>query len=236
MLDNSNTINETIGLKIEELLESQGKKQKDLAEYLNINSNIVSYWCNGTRKPNIEQIIEISKYFNVSTDYILDVSENKTTDTNLKAVCEYVHLKDDAVQALHNNPIYFRKFLDFALCSDVVEDFKLFCQQLEKYRRSLSELLIEQTEFVIYPLPNVKNKEELHKIYKDFNSLKESIDVNEYKTIKAFSELLSLFKNKELTDFDNGAMQERFNIKWMKFLRKIDKLDLKEGSDNVNNP
>lgn len=228
MFENSRTINETIGLKIEELLESQGKKQKDLAEYLNINSNIVSYWCNGTRKPNIEQIIEISKYFNVSTDYILDVSQNKTTDTNLKAVCEYVHLKDDTVEALHNNPL-FKMFFDFALCSDVAEDFELFCQQLEKYRISLSDLYFKQSDFEINPLPDVENKDELYKICKEFNSIKDITDVNEYKTIKSFSKLLYLYKNKELSNFNYDEVKKRFEKKWNKFLRKNERFFSEEG-------
>ena len=102
MLENSNTINKSIGLKIEELLNNNEKKQKDLAKHLSISSNIVSYWCNGTRKPNINQIVQISEYFNVSTDYLIGLSNTPTTDKDIQFICDYTGLTKESVEKLHH--------------------------------------------------------------------------------------------------------------------------------------
>ena len=102
MLENSHTINKSIGLKIEELLKNNEKKQKDLAKHLSISSNIVSYWCNGTRKPNINQIVQISEYFNVSTDYLIGLSNTPTTDKDIQFICDYTGLTKESVEKLHH--------------------------------------------------------------------------------------------------------------------------------------
>lgn len=64
-----------IGNRINILLKSSGKKQKDLAEFLDVTANTVSYYVTGTRTPNVEQIINIARFFEVSTDYILGVNK-----------------------------------------------------------------------------------------------------------------------------------------------------------------
>ena len=64
-----------IGNRINILLKSSGKKQKDLAEFLDVTANTVSYYVTGTRTPNVEQIINIARFFEVSTDYILGANK-----------------------------------------------------------------------------------------------------------------------------------------------------------------
>lgn len=73
-----------IGRRINELLAINDVKQKELAAYLSISDNIVSYFVKGTRVPNTEQIIKIANFFNVPTDYLLDTDWNKKTNSNFK--------------------------------------------------------------------------------------------------------------------------------------------------------
>ena len=75
-----NSTKEIIGDRINSALELRNMKQKDLAKILGVTDNTVSYYVNGTRTPNAEQIIAISQALNVSSDYILGLS----TVTNLK--------------------------------------------------------------------------------------------------------------------------------------------------------
>ena len=64
MKDTKNVIGDRIGA----LLSEKNKKQKDLAEYLGVTANTISYYVTGTRMPNIDQIIKIAVFFNVSTE------------------------------------------------------------------------------------------------------------------------------------------------------------------------
>lgn len=89
-----------IGSRINSALAFSNKKQKELAAHLGVPDNTISYFCSGKRVPNAEQIIEISKFLNVSADYLLGLTDNKTTDITVKAICEYTGLSDEAVESL----------------------------------------------------------------------------------------------------------------------------------------
>lgn len=101
-------IKKVIGSRINEALAFSNKKQKELAAHLGVPDNTISYFCSGKRVPNAEQIIKISKFLGVSSDFLLGLSGNKTTEPKLKSACEYIGLRDDAVEMLHYN---FAEFL-----------------------------------------------------------------------------------------------------------------------------
>ena len=61
----------TIGGRLKELLKINNKKYKDLADYLGVGENVISYYCSNKRKPSVDQIIKISDYFDVTCDCIL---------------------------------------------------------------------------------------------------------------------------------------------------------------------
>ena len=87
-----------IGQRIDEILKLRNLKQKDLAEHLKVKDNTISYFCSGKRTPNTTQIIEIAKYLNVTTDYLLGLSPNSTIDVELQAVCKYTGLSEKSIQ------------------------------------------------------------------------------------------------------------------------------------------
>lgn len=92
-----------IGQRINSLLAIRDIKQKELAKHLGVTDNTISYFCNGTRTPNTEQIIKIADFFNVSTDYLLGRTEIKSTDTTMQAVCNYTGLNEEVIQLLLEN-------------------------------------------------------------------------------------------------------------------------------------
>ncbi len=76
--------NGIIGQRINKALAFRNVKRKELAKELGVKDNVVSYWCSGTRTPNVQQIIQISKILNVSADYLTGISEAKTNDIEVK--------------------------------------------------------------------------------------------------------------------------------------------------------
>lgn len=51
--------------------------QVELAEKIGVSKGIISLWENGLREPTMSSIITLSKFFNVSTDYLLGLDINK---------------------------------------------------------------------------------------------------------------------------------------------------------------
>lgn len=62
--------------KIKELRLRQSLTQDELAKELNISPSTVSMYENNAREPDLTTLINIAKFFNVTTDYLLGLSDN----------------------------------------------------------------------------------------------------------------------------------------------------------------
>ncbi|MBQ3213521.1 MAG: helix-turn-helix transcriptional regulator [Clostridia bacterium] len=70
-------------MKLKEIRLKQGLKQYQVADFLNTTQHTISNYEKGTSQPNIETIIKLAKYFNVSTDELLGLSQAETNETVL---------------------------------------------------------------------------------------------------------------------------------------------------------
>ena len=62
-------------MKLKELREENGFTQTQIAEYLNIKQNTYSQYENEKRQLPIDVLIKLSKYYKVTTDYILGLED-----------------------------------------------------------------------------------------------------------------------------------------------------------------
>lgn len=58
--------------KIIKLRKANGLSQEDLAEQLNVSRQAISRWENDSALPDAQNILQISKLFGVTTDYLLN--------------------------------------------------------------------------------------------------------------------------------------------------------------------
>ena len=93
-------LKKTISTKIRILLEENNKKQKELAQYLNVTDNTISYYCSGKRTPNLEQIKKIAIFFNTTADFLIGLTNVKSVETDMKSICDYTGLAEDAVNII----------------------------------------------------------------------------------------------------------------------------------------
>lgn len=70
--------------KINELIEAKGISQKDLADYLGMNKNLISEWNSGKSKSFMQKLPQIAEYFNVSVDYLLGNEQRALTKDEIK--------------------------------------------------------------------------------------------------------------------------------------------------------
>lgn len=61
--------------RLKELLLMRGISQTELAKVIETTPTSVSYWINGKRQPLAENIYNISKFLNISSDYLLGLSD-----------------------------------------------------------------------------------------------------------------------------------------------------------------
>jgi transcriptional regulator with XRE-family HTH domain len=73
-----------IAEKIIKLRKENGWSQEDLAEKLYVSRQAISRWENGTALPDAQNVLQISKLFNVTTDYLLN--DDYESDIDIPAV------------------------------------------------------------------------------------------------------------------------------------------------------
>ena len=61
-------------MRLKELREDADIKQQTLADYLHIRQNTYSQYENEQRQLPIDVLIKLARYYNVSTDYILGLT------------------------------------------------------------------------------------------------------------------------------------------------------------------
>ena len=82
-----------ISEKIRKLRKDFNISQVMLAKELGVTKQCVSNWENDNILPSIEMLIKIAKYFNVSTDYLLDISPDNYIDVTGLNNIQIAHLK-----------------------------------------------------------------------------------------------------------------------------------------------
>ena len=75
MSTSQNEITYNIYMKLKELREENGLKQIEVADYLNVKQNTYSQYESEKRQLPIDVLIKLSKFYRVSTDYILGLTE-----------------------------------------------------------------------------------------------------------------------------------------------------------------
>lgn len=91
------SVNETI----KRLRTERKLTQNDLAELMNCNRQKIADLERGKSTPSANDLILLSKIFNVSADYLLGLSDTPTTDKDIQFICEYTGLSEKSVEKLH---------------------------------------------------------------------------------------------------------------------------------------
>lgn len=72
--------------KIVGLRKSNGMSQEDLAEKLDVSRQAISRWESGAAMPDANNILQLSKLFDVTTDYLLN--DDYQSDNDLPKIKE----------------------------------------------------------------------------------------------------------------------------------------------------
>ena len=64
-----------LGERLKSLRQAHNLNQVQLAEELHVSKQSVSNWENNSIMPSIEILLKISRYFRVSTDYLLELDD-----------------------------------------------------------------------------------------------------------------------------------------------------------------
>jgi transcriptional regulator with XRE-family HTH domain len=94
------------GDRIRQLRKEKGWTQNELGKILGLGENLVTHYERGVRFPRPEAIVNISKLFEVSTDYLLGITDERNTTNNSLTKNERLDL------IAKSNPILDNKYLE----------------------------------------------------------------------------------------------------------------------------
>ncbi|AMA72738.1 hypothetical protein ACH33_07650 [Aneurinibacillus sp. XH2] len=102
-----------IGRRIKEQRQKLKWTQKELAEKVNVSSQVISNWERGYTTPNSDDVALLSKALDISSDYLLghsnDPSPKKQVDTVNRAFHSLENLTEEEKSYLEMQLEIFRK-------------------------------------------------------------------------------------------------------------------------------
>lgn len=168
--------------------------QEEIAKKLNTSRQNVGNWKKGKSRPDIFALAEISKAYNVSTDYLLGLTDIKSTDTTIKDICEYIGCTEKVIKKIR---YLYTAFLELSFDHEEHSEIKSILNSIfeDRFIDFLSIQLFfikkDSNEYTKEPKKNIEvlTLDNIYHICSIFNidtvALIRKIEVNKSKAISA---------------------------------------------------
>lgn len=186
----------------------QNRLLTDVAERINIAQGSFSDYRSGKAEPRISALAKIAGYFQVSSDYLLGLTETKTVIPDKKKACEYTGLSDEAVDVLQkgfvdrNRPLYSQimsYLLSKGIFDNLVKQLENSLIQQEQYNVLFGES--EQQQSVLETQEYFFNKQ-LSELYRNVMT-----DMG-----KELSSKIECIANQRFFDLVDSAMDTKYKM------------------------
>lgn len=88
--------------RLREIMSEHNTTQKELSDYIGKSRQAVGYYADGSASPDWKTLAAIARYFGVSVDWLLGVTDVRSADIDIQQICKYVGLSEQAVTFLHS--------------------------------------------------------------------------------------------------------------------------------------
>lgn len=106
--------------RLKELRNKKNVTQLDLAKDLNLSRATIAGYENLGKQPNFDTLIQLARYFNVTTDYLIGLSEY--TGNENRSISEVLGLTDNAIKAIRDLNNYPGNVSLINFFSDLISD------------------------------------------------------------------------------------------------------------------
>lgn len=219
----------TFAENITTLRKGMNRKRQEVADDLGISRSSLEYYEKGKRRPDIEVLVKLADYYGVSADFLIGRTSAKTTDKDLRFVCEYTGLNDMTVSKLHRNigkSIYHcNQTIDFLLGDQAEYEFIAFSEELREYREAVTQHSGFMCELDTMDVEYFKSK---------YNDKVNSVALSEYRIQKTAQRIMEIF----------GDPNKSFSQEEMKIIKRLIEFKINEslsdgqgeGITNADNP
>lgn len=138
-------------VRLRALMEKTGTTQQVLADKTDCTRQAIAQYTGGLNAPNVDKLVSIARYFGVSVDYLLGLSDAETDDKDIQFICDYTGLSEEAVSNLHeysnDSNILFNSFsedpdnryldfINYLLTFDIIDADVLF--KVNVYKQNIN--------------------------------------------------------------------------------------------------
>lgn len=174
------------GKRLFEIRESRGESQQELADSIGITRQSLSRYELGERTANIDLLKKVAEHYKVSTDYLLGIAKEKTTDPQLRSICDFVGLHEKAVEQLWVDAHAPGRYNDYTsvdlsylgFSDKEIEEFnKRFKVSHPELREIIKSFLIASGDFdrIVFNLTDLLK---LSLIYRKVNEVTDKLEEN----------------------------------------------------------
>lgn len=122
------------GETLKKLRIEKGMSQADLADIINTNRSTLANYESGNRNPDNEILYNLSKALDVSSDYLLGISETKNRNANAAIAAKYTGLSEKALNKLIDYKEAVNIFLELESTPDFLECLNKLFKIGQRYR------------------------------------------------------------------------------------------------------
>jgi transcriptional regulator with XRE-family HTH domain len=106
--------NKMLAKRLRELREENEYTQKDIADKIGLTKSAYGYYERGKSVPDAQTLVQLSKIFDVTTDYLLGLSDDKKpiediTERQKKAIRLTDQLTDEQFESILEMVLSFKK-------------------------------------------------------------------------------------------------------------------------------
>lgn len=134
--------NDPLPSRLRKLIKDHNITQDQLSKAVGVSRGSIGQYVNGDSTPKYDALIAIAKYFNVSTDYLLGITDIAFANINVRAICEQTNLNSLSYGALSSLPDSVSAFGTVSKLDDIKLTLNYFISELCKDPALLDNLSV----------------------------------------------------------------------------------------------
>lgn len=252
--------NNILAVRLRQLMYGSGTTQQELAEKTGCSRQAVAQYMDGSNAPNIDKLILIADFFNVSIDYLVGKDKEQTEEELVQSIVNYTGLDENSVEVLHNlkcesaneieetvkkiSAVFSGRrsqdtktdlsFINTFINSQFNAVFNHPNSYLYEYCRNLKKCIEIYNQVIDFEIQDDFDTDFLfqkfNKFDDDINEIKKKIRVEKYLITDDFNDTLDYFVNDMLFEIRDKEKAAREKLNSM-YLFIIEK----DGENNGNN-
>lgn len=148
---------DNVSKRIVSLREEKGETQQELANAIGITRQSLSRYEIAARTVSVEVLGALAQHFNVSADYLLGLSDVRSTEQDVQTACEVTGLSEKAIENIQNVYYHFPRAAREELApmilnigtynDDEKEDFTKTVNQKSEWNEHITAKFLESEYF-----------------------------------------------------------------------------------------